>query len=62
MISTESLNLRGDEIRRNTKSSEEIEIEKIKLFGEDDNQFVKIGKNLSAIFKQRLIELLKKYH
>ena len=61
MISTESLDPRGDKVERNPKLSEEIEIEEVKLFGEGDDQSVRIKKkNVLEEFKQKLIALLKK--
>ena len=62
MISIESLDPKGNKIERNPKPFEGVEIEEVKLFSEDDDQLVKIRKNLLIEFKQRLIALLKKYH
>ena len=45
MISIESLDPRGDEVERNPKLSKEVEIEEVKLFGEYDDQSVRIRKN-----------------
>ena len=50
MISDESLDPRGDEVERNTKPSEEVEIEEVKLFGENDDRSVRIGKKLPKEF------------
>ena len=37
MITTESLNPRGDVIKRNPKSSQKVEIEEVKLFGDHND-------------------------
>ena len=37
MITTESLDLRGDDIKRNLELAEELEVEEVKLFGDNDN-------------------------
>ena len=44
------------------KLDEESKIEKVKLFKDSNLKLVRIGKNLHDDFKQKLIELLKKYH
>ena len=62
MISIESLDLRGNEIKRNSEPCEEIEVEEVKLFGKGDDRSVRISKNLSKEFKQKFISLLKGYH
>ena len=62
MISTNSIDLRGDETERNPNPSKEIEIEEVRLFGKDDDRSVRIGKNLLPEFKENLVTLLRKYH
>ena len=56
-----SLDPRGDDIERNPKPAEELEIEEVNLFSDNDHRSVRIGKSLLADFKQKLIALLKKY-
>ena len=62
MITIESLDPRGDDIERNPKPIEELEVEKVKLLGDNDHRLVRIGKSLSNHFRQKLVKFLKKYH
>ena len=62
MITTESLDLKGDDTDRNPKLVEDSDVEEVKLLNDDDCQMVKIKKKLPVDFKQKLIKLLKKYH
>ena len=52
MISTKSLDLRGNETKRNPKSSKEIKIKEVRLFGEGDDRSIRIRKNLPSEFKE----------
>ena len=49
-------------MERNSKTTEGFKIEEIKLFDDSDPRIVRIGKNLPNDFKQKLVELLRKYH
>ena len=51
IITTKLLHLRIDDIERNLKLAEELEVEEVKLFGDDDHRSVKIRKNLPTNFK-----------
>ena len=62
MIKTKSLNPRDKEAERNLKPTKESKIEKIKLFDESNPRSIRIDKNLPDDFKQKLVELSKKYH
>ena len=62
MIATYFLDLRDREEERNSKPVKESEIEEVKLFGKFDPKLVKVRKNLLEGFKQKLIQILKKYH
>ena len=62
MIIVNSIDPRNREGERNLKPTEELEIEKDKLFGESNPRSVRVKKNLPIGFKQKLIQLLKKYH
>ena len=61
MITIKSLDLKNEEVERNTKLAK-LKIEEVKLFDELDSQLFKIRKNLLAESKERLIKLLKRYH
>ena len=61
MINTELLDSRDEEIERNLKVAES-KIEEIRLFDDSNPKYVRIGKNLPIDFKEKLVELLMKYH
>ena len=60
MITIKSMDLRDNEVERNLKPIES-KIEEVRLFNEYDSQ-LKVGKNLLAEFKEKLMGLLKTYH
>ena len=52
MILAESLDLSDDEVERNRKPSEDVEIKEVKLFGEGDDRSVRIGKTSQKNLKR----------
>ena len=62
MITTDSLDSRDREVERNAKLIEKLEIEEVRLFDDFDLRLVRIMKNMLVDFKQKFIELLKKYY
>ena len=44
MITTKLINPRGDGAKRNPEPTKDLEVEEVKLFGDNDHQSVRIGK------------------
>ena len=62
MIIAKLFYLRDKEVERNPKLAKESKIKEVRLYDDFDPKSIKIKKKLPFDFKQKLIELLKKYH